>query len=59
MHIGQWFKQMAIDKNMSHQLIAIPNRYLISNNKHKCMETHINSSNHTLPLAYTVVCMDT
>ena len=46
-------------QNMSHQQIVIPNRYLISNNKCKCMETHINSSNHTLPLATHVVCMDT
>ena len=42
-----------------HQLTVIPNRYPINNSKYKCMETHINSSNCTLPLAIHVVYMDT
>ena len=43
----------------SHKLIVILNRYPMSNNKCKCIKTHINSSNHTSPLATLVVYMDT
>ena len=37
---------------------ATLNKCPISNSKHKCMETHINSSNHTSPLVTYVVYMD-
>ena len=50
---------MVINKNTFHQLTATLNRCPTSNSKCKCMETHINSSNHTFPFSTHVVCTDT